>query len=170
MLFENICKGLKELENEYTKEQLDERLAELQQDLMRLVRLNAKTGQDVREYDNEYAKLAAEIEGFRERRQALLDKEAEKVINCQRIEELKEFLHRQNSPLEKFYEDIFRRLIEKVRVKSLVEVTFVFKTGVEVREIWGNEHRKTPVEFCSLTGVSYFSISLQDRIPMACHT
>lgn len=41
------------------------------------------------------------------------------------------------STFEKFDEDIFRRLIEKVRVKSMVEVNFVFKTGVEVREVLG---------------------------------
>lgn len=43
----------------------------------------------------------------------------------------------QTSPLEYFNEELFRRLIEKVSVKSLVEVTFVFKTGVEVREVLG---------------------------------
>jgi hypothetical protein len=46
-----------------------------------------------------------------------------------------QFLEDQESPLEKFGGDIFRRSIEKVRVRSLVEVTFVFKTGVEVKEI-----------------------------------
>ena len=37
--------------------------------------------------------------------------------------------------LTKFDGDLFRRLIEKVKVLSMVEVEFVFKTGVEVREI-----------------------------------
>lgn len=39
--------------------------------------------------------------------------------------------------LEKFDEDLFRRVIEKVKVQSMVEAVFVFKTGVEVREILG---------------------------------
>jgi len=38
--------------------------------------------------------------------------------------------------LVKFDEEIFRRLIEKVKVQSMVEAVFVFKTGIEVREIF----------------------------------
>lgn len=136
-LFDNIYKGLNEVEHEFTQEQIDERLAQLQQDLMSLVRLNAKTGLDTREYDNEYGQLAAEIERFRALRQTLLDEEAQKVIRIQRVDDLRRFLQRQESPLEKFDEDIFRRLIEKVSIKSLVEATFVFKTGIEVREVLG---------------------------------
>lgn len=134
-LFDNIYKGLDEIEHEFTKEQIDERLAQLQQDLMSLVRLNAKTGLDTREYDNEYGQLAAEIERFRALRQTLLYEEAQKVIRIQRIDELRQFLQGQDSPLEYFNEDLFRRLIEKVSIKSLLEATFVFKTGVEVREV-----------------------------------
>ena len=36
----------------------------------------------------------------------------------------------------KFDEGIFRKLVEKVKVQSMLEVVFVFKTGVEVREIF----------------------------------
>jgi len=59
------------------------------------------------------------------------------VIRIQRIDELRQFIQEQSSPLERFDGDIFRRLIEKVSVKSLIEVTFVFKTGLEVREVLG---------------------------------
>jgi len=137
ILFNNIFKSLDEIEHEFTKEQIDERLALLQQDLMSLVRLNAKTGLDTREYDNEYGQLAAEIERFRALRQVMLDEETQKVIRIQRIDELRQFLQGQTSLLEYFNEDLFLRLIEKVSVKSLIEATFVFKTGVEVRELLG---------------------------------
>ena len=40
------------------------------------------------------------------------------------------------SNLVEFNEEIFRGLIEKVKVQSMVEAVFVFKTGVEVREIF----------------------------------
>lgn len=102
---------------------------------MSLIRLNTKTGIDTIDYDAEYSQLAAEIEKFRALRQKILDEETLKVLQIQRINDMREFLHGQTSPLDKFNEDIFRRLIEKVSVKSMVEVTFVFKTGVEVREV-----------------------------------
>ena len=134
-LIDNIHKGLDEVEHEFTEEEINERLTQFQQELMSLVRLNAKTGLDTRAYDNEYSQLAAEIEKFRAMRQQLQDEEAQKVIRIQRIDDMRQFLQVNTSPLEKFDEDIFRRLIEKVSVKSMVEVTFVFKTGIEVREV-----------------------------------
>ena len=39
--------------------------------------------------------------------------------------------------LVKFDEDLFRRVVEKVNACSMVEVEFVFKAGVEVREVLG---------------------------------
>ena len=38
--------------------------------------------------------------------------------------------------LAEFDAGIFRRLIEKVKVQSMVEVVFVFKTGIEMSEIF----------------------------------
>lgn len=134
-LLVNIKKGLEKVEYEFTQEQIDERLSELQQDLMSLVRLNAKTGLETREYDNEYRLVAAEIEKFREMRKKFLDLESQKVIRIQRMDDMRQFLLSQDSPLEKFDGDILRRLIEKVSVKSLVEAIFIFKTGIEVREV-----------------------------------
>jgi hypothetical protein len=42
----------------------------------------------------------------------------------------------QGGAVTKFDEEIFRSLIQKVKVQSMVEAVFVFKTGVEVREIF----------------------------------
>ena len=42
----------------------------------------------------------------------------------------------QGVEVTKFDEEIFRGLIEKVKVQSMVEVVFVFKTRVEVREVF----------------------------------
>ena len=36
---------------------------------------------------------------------------------------------------DRLEENLFRRLIEKVKVRSMVEVEFVLKAGVEVTEI-----------------------------------
>jgi site-specific DNA recombinase len=79
--------------------------------------------------------LATEMEELRANRQGLIDEDAAKALRVQRIEELREYIETQETALNKFDEDLFHRLIEKVSVKSLVEVTFVFKTGVEVKEL-----------------------------------
>lgn len=72
-------------------------------------------------------------------RQSKVDEGAQNVIRIQRIDELRQFLQSQASPLKYYNEDLFRRLIEKVSINSLVEATFVFKTGAEVREVLGEK-------------------------------
>lgn len=136
-LMKNIYKGLETIEEEYTVEQIDERLQELQQEIMSLVRINDKTGLDTRVYDKEYLTLGAEIERMRERRQKLKDKQVEQVLRVNRITEIEEYLLAQECSLERFDEDLFGRVVEKVKVQSMVEAIFVFKTGVEVLEILG---------------------------------
>ena len=111
---DNIYESLDAIEHEFTQEQINDRLVELQQEIMSLVRLNAKTGLDTRAYDNEYGQLTAEIERFRGIRQKLLDEEAQKVIRIQRIDELRQLILEQATPLEGFDGDLFRRLLMRL--------------------------------------------------------
>lgn len=98
---------------------------------MSLARLNAKTGLDTRVYDKEYSVLAAEIERMRERRQKLKDKQSEQVLRANRIQELRDFLQSKDCSLERFDEDLFRRVIEKVKVQSMVEAVLCLKRGLK---------------------------------------
>ena len=50
-------------------------------------------------------------------------------------EKFKAYLSAQHSLIDRFDGDSFRRLIEKVKIRSMVEVEFIFKGGFEVREI-----------------------------------
>ena len=52
------------------------------------------------------------------------------------VEEFKAYLGARGSEqVDKFDGDLFRKLVEKVRVESMVEVEFVFEVGYEVREV-----------------------------------
>ena len=92
---------------------------------------------DAGSYSKEYGQLTAEMERLRALRQKLQDQEAQKVIRIQRIDELRQFVQEQQTPLVRFDGNLFRRLVEKVRVLDGDEVIFVFKTGFEVREMLG---------------------------------
>lgn len=62
--------------------------------------------------------------------------EAERAWKSGLVEEFKAYLDaRDRKPLDKFDGDLFRKLVEKVRVESMVEVEFFFKVGVVGREI-----------------------------------
>ncbi|MDR3544102.1 MAG: hypothetical protein P4L69_24585 [Desulfosporosinus sp.] len=91
----------------------------------------AKSGSD----EKEYSTLAGEIDLMRERMQRLKGQQTERVLRVKQVRELTDYLLAQKTTLIKFDEDGFRRVVEKVKVRSMVEVAFVFKAGIEVREI-----------------------------------
>ena len=116
-------KNIKEvLENESREQiaEIDRKLKELQQELLRLA--NGK---------KEYGNVADEIHKLREQRQDVLIQDAERDGRRQRIEEMRAFLKEQaNEPLA-YDEQLVRRLVEKITVyedKMAVE----FKSGLEI--------------------------------------
>lgn len=100
--------------------EIDRRLGELQQELLRLA--NSK---------NDYTDLADEIYRLREERQAILVQDAECAGKRQRIEEMKAFLEEQADLPAEYNEQLVRRLIEKVTVFG-EKITIRFKSGVEI--------------------------------------
>jgi DNA invertase Pin-like site-specific DNA recombinase len=108
---------------EFDFEAIDAKIAELQQELMDAVRNN-------REYST------AEIERLQALEQKVKSDEVEKSWRNRMVEEFKAYLDAWGTEqLDRFDGDMFRKLVEKVRVESMVEVEFVFKAGVEMREV-----------------------------------
>ncbi|XJZ27715.1 recombinase family protein [Bacillota bacterium Lsc_1132] len=119
VLQENIAAVLNE-DNDQTIQEIEIRLNELQQELLRLV--NAKA---------DYQKVADEIYRLRELKQNILAENAEREGKRERIADMTEFLNEQSNELEEYDEQLVRRLIEKITVfdeKLAVE----FKSGVEL--------------------------------------
>ncbi len=118
-VLEGNIREVLESENEEQIAEIDRRLGELQQELLRLA--NGK---------KEYGNVADEIHKLREQRQDVLTQDAERDGRQQRIEEMRAFLKEQaNEPLA-YDEQLVRRLVEKVTVyeeRLMVE----FKSGLE---------------------------------------
>lgn len=116
-------KNIKEVLESESGEQIaeiDRRLGELQQELLR--RANGK-----KEYEN----VADEIYKLREQRQDVLTQDAERDGRRQRIEEMRAFLEKQaNEPLG-YDEQLVRRLMEKITVYDN-RLTVEFKSGLEI--------------------------------------
>jgi len=74
------------------------------------------------------------------REQNGVDKCSTKTVKEKDLEQafLRVLNREQGVAITEFDEEIFRRLIVKVKVQSMFEAVFVFKTGVEVREIFLN--------------------------------
>ncbi|WP_088187107.1 recombinase family protein [Desulfosporosinus sp. FKA] len=110
---------------EFDFQDIDAKIAELQQELMNTVRNN-----------QEYSSLTAEIERLTAHKQRLKGDEAERAWRDRMREEFMAYLDaRDGKLLDRFDGDLFRKMIEKVRIESMVEVEFVFKVGVMGREV-----------------------------------
>lgn len=99
---------------------IDKRLAELQEELVKCVSSNKK-----------YEMIANEIDTLREKRQALINQEAEQSAMKHRIEEMREFIQTQTSRVTEYDEQLVRQLIEKITVHS-DRFEFVFKSGMSI--------------------------------------
>ncbi|MHB1652553.1 MAG: hypothetical protein ACYCVD_08780 [Desulfitobacteriaceae bacterium] len=130
----DIYKGLKPIEEECAIEQLYTLMEERQREMMDLVRLSVKTT-IIGIYEKEHLALAGELESVRNQMQKLKEQQAARALRENQVEELKDYLMARETHLTKFDEDLFRRMVEKVKIQSMAEVAFVFKAGVEAREI-----------------------------------
>jgi hypothetical protein len=119
VLQENIATVLSE-ENDKTTDDIDNKLDELQKELLRLA--NSKT---------DYNNVADEIYRLRELKQNTLAQNAERQGKRQRIEEMTEFLKEQPGMIVVYDEQLVRKLIEKITVFD-DKLTIEFKSGVEI--------------------------------------
>lgn len=113
-------------------EQLYTRLEELQHEMKSLVKRGMKAGVVD---EKEHSSLGTEIESVQNRMGKLKEQQTERAMREKRVEEFRDYLMAQESGMDKFDEELFRRFVEKVIVQSMAEVAFVFKVGVEVREV-----------------------------------
>lgn len=119
VLEKNIREVLESESGEQIAE-IDRRLGELQQELLR--RANGK---------KEYRDVADEVHKLRGQRQDVLTQNAERDERRQRIEEMRAFLREQaNEPLA-YNGQLVRRLVEKITVYDN-KLTVEFKSGLEI--------------------------------------
>ncbi|MCR4436657.1 MAG: recombinase family protein [Clostridiales bacterium] len=133
-MLENIEKVFAERANSVDVDAIDKRLDELREEMERLVKLNVKANLDADIYGEEYARITGEMEELRQQRSAFTQAEFKRKDTLARVREIEKMLRGQEI-VKEFDEDLFAALVEQIRVKSLVEVVFVLKAGLEVREI-----------------------------------
>ena len=115
----NIATVLNE-EDDKATDDFDEKLEELQKELLNLA--NSKA---------DYNNVADEIHRLRDLKQNTQVQNAERQGKRQRIEEMTEFLKEQTGELIEYDEQLVRRLIEKITILDN-KVTVEFKSGVEI--------------------------------------
>ena len=107
-------------ENDKTTDDIDNKLDELQNEILRLA--NSKV---------DYNNVDDEIYRLRELKQNTQAQNAERQGKRQRITEMTDFLNEQSGMLLEYDEQLVRRLIEKITVYE-DKLTVEFKSSVEI--------------------------------------
>lgn len=120
--------------DELKVKKIDEKIEHLKQELKGLIQLQLKGNIDSEVYQEEQARIGAELEGLREQK-----KEMEKSQDCkekykQRVQEIIEVFKQKEGLLEQFDDGIFNALVEKIEILSPTHFVFVLKSGMRVEE------------------------------------
>ena len=99
---------------------MDKEMLEVQEELLKVA--NAK---------KDYTDLAKRVEELRNEKEKILLNMAEEKNKKSRLMELEEFLDNQELQIERFDEDLVRKLIEKIIVYD-EKLKLMFKSGIEV--------------------------------------
>ena len=116
---ENIEKAITGNGSSRIKE-IDKEMLKVQEELLKVA--NAK---------KDYTDLANKVEELRNEKEKILLTMAEEKNEQSRLKELEEFLDSQQLEIERYDEDLVRKLIEKIVVYD-EKLKVVFKSGLEV--------------------------------------
>ncbi|WP_160678043.1 recombinase family protein [Clostridium sp. C8-1-8] len=134
-MMENINRVLESKEDSNEPKVINERLEELKEQMMNLVRLNVRSGLDNQIYDEEYQRLEEEMQQLKEKKAKFDNTELIREKGLQKVKEIKKVLDGREDIIKKFDDELFSQMVEQVKVISLVEVEFVYKMGVSIKEI-----------------------------------
>lgn len=134
-LMKNINKVLESRQDSTELQKISERLEELKEQMMNLVRLNVRSGLDNQIYDEEYERLEKEIQKLKEKKLRFDNVEVAKENSIWKVKEIEKLLRDRKDILKEFDEELFSKMVEKVRVISFVEVEFVFKSVGSVKAV-----------------------------------
>lgn len=127
-MIENINRVLESKEDSNELKVINERLEELKDQMMNLVRLNVRSGLDNQIYDEEYQQL-------KEKKAKFDNTELIREKGLQKVKEIKKVLYGREDIIKKFDDELFSQMVEQVKVISLVEIEFVYKIGGVVKGI-----------------------------------
>lgn len=130
---ENIEKVFREQAGKIDIKAIDGRVEELRGEMAALVKLNLTAGIDAEIYDEEYRRIAGEIDELRASRGGVTRAEVARQETTGGVRDIAKILQQADTAKE-WDGELFGVLVEKIRVISLLEVEFVLKSGVTATE------------------------------------
>ncbi len=137
LLSDNIQKVLAQSVHKADIEELDKKIEHIKNELKSLIKLQTTGMVDKEVYNEEYERISTELNGYREKRAKYEQDERRKEELRSRTDEIMKVLHDRVDLLERFDEDIFNALVEKIEVIEPTHFVFVLKSGTKM-EVNGN--------------------------------
>lgn len=134
-MMDNINKVLESETNGDEVRVTNERLEELKEQMMNLVRLDVRKGLDHEIYDEEYGRLEEEIKQLKAKNRRFDNVELIRKNGIEKVKEIGKVLNSREGIISEFDDELFGQMVEEVKVVSLVEVEICYKNGVIVKEI-----------------------------------
>jgi site-specific DNA recombinase len=133
-MLENIEKVFHEQASVVDLEAIDGEVKELHGELAALVKLNLKTGIDDTIYSEEYNRIGNRIGELKRKRSLVSEAEIVRQGTLTRMQEITTAL-RFIDTMGEFDEELFKILVERIKVMNLVQVEFVLRSGVGIIEV-----------------------------------
>ncbi|KEI03001.1 recombinase family protein [Clostridium botulinum] len=134
-LMKNVNMVLENKEDETEVKAINEKLEQLKEQMMNLVRLNVRSSLDNQIYDEEYQRLEEEMQKLKEKKAKFDNTDLIREKGLQKVKEIKKVLAGREDIIKKFDDELFTQIVKQVKVISLVEVEFVYKSGAKIKEI-----------------------------------
>ncbi|MCI1693310.1 recombinase family protein [Aneurinibacillus aneurinilyticus] len=133
-LHDNIEKVLAKRAGATAIQDIESKMEQLKSDLRGLVQLQVRGQIDEEVYNEEQSRMSQELDELRKRRLELDKEQHGKEQYKQRVQEIIQTIQSKQGLLEKFDDDIFNALVEKIEVLSPAHFVFILKSGMKVEE------------------------------------
>ncbi|WP_353096850.1 recombinase zinc beta ribbon domain-containing protein [Tissierella praeacuta] len=112
----------------------DEKIEQLQKEMLTLIEKNAKQGAVAEEFDDEYKRISEEINELKKTKLRLVQEKKQVDRYGQRLAEVDRTLKTVRPQVKEFDEDLVRRLIKTIRVNKGEKLEIQFESGIVMKQ------------------------------------
>lgn len=118
---------------------IDKQIKEITEQGQVLLKLQSKGYLEPALFTEQNNMLLTKLQNLKDRKKSISDTLLAKDIAVFETEEIIRLLKQRNSIIEEFEDTLFERMVDRIIVKSSIEIVFVLKNGLELTEYVGEE-------------------------------
>ncbi|WP_154443037.1 recombinase family protein, partial [Tissierella pigra] len=132
---ENIIRVIGNYSTKNISTEYDEKIENLQKEMLLLIEENAKQGAVAGDFDDEYKRISEEINELKKAKIRLVQEKKRDEMYEQRLMDADSTLKTVSPQVREFDEDLVRRLIETIKVSKGERLKIQFESGIVMEQI-----------------------------------